>query len=314
MCLADHAKDDGTDIYPSLDLIEYKTDYSERQTREILRGLLKRKILEIVHRGGSGAGDMTRMRIVVSNIPFKLSWQEWRRKGAKTAHLAADKGAETAVEGCGNFQISMRKLPLETNTEPSTETNTNTLPLSSKDGGVAASPSGEKKPQKQKLEDPRHGPVREAIKAMWMKHNPGAPAAPWDGRAGKQLDNVLKANPSWEVEKLLTCVFNRFNSEVLHGDHPQSWIPALLTYFAGPINKFKNGKARASPTTSPPAESVAERQKRELLERNNELYLEGKLTLSDVQRFRKRGTLTEHDDAIEAKIREEAAGDDERSQ
>src|SRR5581483_2309095 len=45
LCLADHAKNDGSDVYPSIGLIAWKTNYSERRVQQIMRSLEGRGLL-----------------------------------------------------------------------------------------------------------------------------------------------------------------------------------------------------------------------------------------------------------------------------
>jgi hypothetical protein len=45
LALADHAKDDGTSIYPSKRLLSWKTGYSVRQVQRLIRVLENREIL-----------------------------------------------------------------------------------------------------------------------------------------------------------------------------------------------------------------------------------------------------------------------------
>lgn len=48
LALADHAKHDGTSVYPSVDLVAWKTNYSKRQVQRIMSSLRKEGILVIV--------------------------------------------------------------------------------------------------------------------------------------------------------------------------------------------------------------------------------------------------------------------------
>lgn len=48
LAMADHADDNGNNCFPSIALLAWKTDYSERQITRILQQLTQRKVLEIV--------------------------------------------------------------------------------------------------------------------------------------------------------------------------------------------------------------------------------------------------------------------------
>lgn len=82
--MADHAKDDGTDCYPSQALVAYKARLSIRQVRRILQDLAGRGIIEVVKGGGHGQGDRTEFRIHLDRaekrIPFDV-WREQQRHG-----------------------------------------------------------------------------------------------------------------------------------------------------------------------------------------------------------------------------------------
>src|SRR4051812_35837708 len=77
--LADHGKEDGTDVYPSVAKIEFKTGYSERQVRDLMTSLQKMGILILLREGGKGAGDTNKYRIAVEKIPV-MNFNDWLRK------------------------------------------------------------------------------------------------------------------------------------------------------------------------------------------------------------------------------------------
>jgi len=78
LCLADHADHDGNNVYPSIGLIAWKTDYSERRIQELMRRLEHRKLLLRVGEQ-IGRGKTTVYRIDLAAGTFK----EARGKGAK---------------------------------------------------------------------------------------------------------------------------------------------------------------------------------------------------------------------------------------
>src|SRR4051812_9086300 len=96
--------------------------------------------------------------------------------------------------------------------------------------------------------DERHIPVREEIKRMWLRSNPGAGEAPWSGAEGSLLSGILKANPSWKLEAVLTCVVHRFRSECNHSEQPRRWLHDLLSYFGGPLDRYRNPKPHLNET------------------------------------------------------------------
>ena len=60
----------------------------------------------------------------------------------------------------------------------------------------------------------------------------------WDGSEAKQLGLLLKASPELTVEQFATCVRNRARSAVAHGERPRVWLPTLLRYQGGALDRF----------------------------------------------------------------------------
>lgn len=64
LALADHAHDDGSNIWPSLDLLAHKAKMSRSTVQRLLRKMLERGWLEVVRKGGGGGrGDTAEYRI-----------------------------------------------------------------------------------------------------------------------------------------------------------------------------------------------------------------------------------------------------------
>ena len=61
LALADYADDDGENIYPSIDRIAWKTGYSTRAVRYILKGLRERRVLVIIRPSAQGRPNEYRM-------------------------------------------------------------------------------------------------------------------------------------------------------------------------------------------------------------------------------------------------------------
>ncbi len=73
LALADHADHNGDNAYPSIDLIAWKTGYSERQVRRILKALVKDKILLQVSRPGRTSVYSIRLENGVKKLPYTKS-------------------------------------------------------------------------------------------------------------------------------------------------------------------------------------------------------------------------------------------------
>ncbi len=65
LAMADHADHDGGNIYPGMQLIAWKTDYSERHVKRIVASLMRKGILQL--------SDPTKR--ASRNNPFHINWQ-----------------------------------------------------------------------------------------------------------------------------------------------------------------------------------------------------------------------------------------------
>lgn len=92
LALADHAKEDGSDVYPSVARIEWMTGYGERQVRTLMDELERDGILVLVRQGGYGPQDTNEYRIEAGKLKALRPFREWaksrKRKGAKTATIS----------------------------------------------------------------------------------------------------------------------------------------------------------------------------------------------------------------------------------
>lgn len=149
LAMADHARDDGSRCYPSVDYLAWKCGYSRRQIQNIVHDLRAKAILLVVShdaggRGPDGRGKATEYLIRLADVPKKESYQSSAhsatRKGAIIAPLTvqfATKKDELHCthkdeihdkEGCNLRQRRMNPIapqPLGTITEPLTEPSVN---------------------------------------------------------------------------------------------------------------------------------------------------------------------------------------------
>lgn len=117
LAMAEHANDDGTRCYPSIDRIAWKTGYKVRAVEDILRGLRQEKIIEMV--APAAAQKPTEYRICLDKAKQKMPFSAWRFKHGK--HRNKERGAE-------NAPVQSRvKSARETAPEPSTEPSLNKL-------------------------------------------------------------------------------------------------------------------------------------------------------------------------------------------
>jgi hypothetical protein len=275
LALGDHAKEDGSDVYPSLARVQWKTGYSETQVREIIRSLIEQRILVLVKKGGNGSTDTNRYRIDFKALRMLQDFREWaaNRKGAKTVPINNDakgtetepmKGAVLAAEGCGFTQ----NKGTETEPEPRTIRNISTLE------GDAASAPPENQPSVEQEKQPQNLPLpcQCGYTAIIGTHMPGCPQAgaekpktkPVDPRFAEICDAIRKCWPKgegykcditpadagainrmlankhdWKAEELAVCVVARFMSASVNPtESAKAWIGAVTDYQSGPRDKY----------------------------------------------------------------------------
>jgi hypothetical protein len=82
LALADHADHDGNNVFPSIALVAWKTDYSERRIQELMRRLENKGLLVKVEER-FGRGHTVKYRIDLASGTFR----EPLRKGAKISPI-----------------------------------------------------------------------------------------------------------------------------------------------------------------------------------------------------------------------------------
>lgn len=92
-----------------------------------------------------------------------------------------------------------------------------------------------------------HVKCRDLVHAYWKRFHPSDDLAPWDGQAGKKLATFLSANPRLTeagFKRLLDC---RAESEVNHSDPPADWLPKLIKFAGGPLDRYGKPLQPAKP-------------------------------------------------------------------
>lgn len=254
LALADHGKDDGTCIYPSLGRIEWKTGYSRTQVRQIMQSLVKMRLLFLVRKGGSGRGDCDEYRMEVCNI-MSLPDFRLRNKGAETAPMPSasavniddkvakgtetapiykdgfpQKGAESDPIGGDKGAVPVDKgygFALEKGPETAPEPKPNLKPRTKPSASAVADA------------DPRHDPVRKILIAEQAQVMAIAEQkVEWDGREGKALATWLAKHPHVTVPEAERCAKNFFQSDAPVTQRLAKSIPLLWEYFACELNQF----------------------------------------------------------------------------
>lgn len=113
LALADHAKHDGTDVYPSIGLVSWMTGYDERQVRRIVRqleaeGILKR---EDGDDGKGGRSKTTHYRIILGMLPERDPYDP-QKGGKKTAFTDASDGGNPDISSTQNPDIPDTKADI----------------------------------------------------------------------------------------------------------------------------------------------------------------------------------------------------------
>jgi hypothetical protein len=154
----------------------------------------------------------------------------------------------------------------ETQTQTQTQIKTTSKPCTSQsdaqDGSQSFQLSSEATPApKGKTPDPRHQPVRDAIKNDYK--NRFCIDCPWDGSDARALDQFLKGNPHWTVEQIGAMVMNRFQSQDINSARPRLWLSRLGDYAGGVHNQY----GRVGPTAPESAGEARVRRTNESIAR-----------------------------------------------
>lgn len=98
------------------------------------------------------------------------------------------------------------------------------------------SPSSIKKPSRDKREpDARHAPFKEACSKYYEHHKL---EMAWSASEGKQLSELLSANPLLTLPQFQDLLRHRSRSQVNHAERPRVWLGRATDYAAGPLDKF----------------------------------------------------------------------------
>ena len=94
----------------------------------------------------------------------------------------------------------------------------------------------------QKAADPRFQEFVEDLKAYWEKANPGL-GFEFGSKDGAAMKGLLKAKPSLNRATFQICLSHRWHSDdVTHCDDFFTWLPRVLKYANGPLDKYSKPK------------------------------------------------------------------------
>lgn len=166
------------------------------------------------------------------------------RKGNRTpkqADMDLWRGFDTSPISSHPLAHEVFKTPLETPTA--------TPRATPKSRGITATvSSSNKNPSGLPVEESLHVKCRELVHVYWQRFHPGDELAPWDGHVGKKLAVFLSANPRLTeagFKRLLDC---RADSDVNHSDPPADWIPKLIKFGSGPLDRYGKPMQAVKPT------------------------------------------------------------------
>lgn len=89
-------EDDGTNCHPSLEYVSYKTGFSLRHVRRLLRCLEIADYIEPVAYTAGGRGHTTWYRIHIERVPMKPPWRQVKARLIEDGTLAPDEIPDTA--------------------------------------------------------------------------------------------------------------------------------------------------------------------------------------------------------------------------
>ncbi len=127
--LSDHAKDDGTGAFPSVALLAWKTDLSERQTQRVLKKLASMQLIERVAYAKGGRGRTPHYRVNIAAGTQKAPFESHQKGDNQKSPFTATKGDISrskrvtfrTVKGDISSQKGDMKMSPDPSSEPSVE-------------------------------------------------------------------------------------------------------------------------------------------------------------------------------------------------
>jgi len=92
----------------------------------------------------------------------------------------------------------------------------------------------------------KHKQFHQAVDEHWGQCVIAGEPAPWNGREGTALKQLLETCPWLTVERFKVMLANRAASGVTLSDRPALWLANATSYMNGPINGFRNPLATRS--------------------------------------------------------------------
>jgi hypothetical protein len=241
LAYADHAEHDGSNIYPSVPKIAWKTGYSERQVQRITKELIDAKIM--VKMGDSHLGTHL-YRINLKALPQREEFVSQRRgrpnNGDNMSPISEDNGDIPAINGdilAENGDIAV---------SPDSSFNTSIKP--SKDSGAEA-PSAPKESKKRERDTRLDHPAILLVRGVTNAYPPKASFAFVIDKLGATPDG-----PKFATAYQTWCT---------RGNKPTNLEGIIDWYINGVPPQYKPAYGKAgtpAPANQPEADYTAERE------------------------------------------------------
>ena len=122
MALVDHAAHDGSGIFPSVDLIAWKTGYSRRQVQNIIRSLCARGLLVLVQEARDHRPREYRAELMDAPLKAERGADSARRRATRRARASAPRGVQPCDTGVqGDDKRGAEAIAPESSREPSSQ-------------------------------------------------------------------------------------------------------------------------------------------------------------------------------------------------
>lgn len=214
LTLSIHANDLGETSWPSVRTLERETGLSQRS---ICTHILLAAQKGWIKKGIKGFSDQGWKR-----HEYTFQWPE----GTEAGSARSEKVLNVIPKGAERHDI---KVLNDVQSNSTTNSTTNSTILSD---SVQTAIQTEPTPQYT---------IFQEVQRLYQENNQGRKVS-WNGHTGKKLFRLLQNNKSWPLEDWLTCVRNRFASEVNKSEDPIRWIDRLPDYLGSPLDRFGKPK------------------------------------------------------------------------
>lgn len=108
LCLAYHAQDDGTSVFPAVARVVWKTGYSKKSVQRAIRSLESK---EVLIDDGTGPGGVNRWRIDLDALPERPPYQPGRPGRPRKRGVSLTGGNENVASSCPKPPVNLSETP-----------------------------------------------------------------------------------------------------------------------------------------------------------------------------------------------------------